>query len=119
MTIGLLLLPPSLMFAVLSLFSEKISHLLGPKKTMLWGYVFFSLSALLQILLGTSTHLSLLIIPYLLLGTGWAFILPVSFGTGLASLPHEMAGVGMGSIGTLHNFGGTVGLALEIGRAHV
>jgi EmrB/QacA subfamily drug resistance transporter len=112
MTIGLMLLPPSLMFAVLSLFSGRIAGALGAKKTMLFGYVGFIVSAALQIILGHSAHLGLLLIPYLFLGMGWALILATSFSTALASLPQEMAGLGMGSIGTLHNLGGTVGLAL-------
>ena len=112
MTIGLMLLPPSLMFAVLSLFSGKISATFGPRNTMLCGYVFFVASAVMQIVLGHSTNLIWLIAAYLLLGAGWALILSTAFGTALASLPAEMGGLGMGSIGTLHNLGGTIGLAV-------
>lgn len=79
---------------------------------MLLGYALFILSALLQILLNNSSSLDLLISTYLLFGIGWALVLPTSFSTALSSLPAEMGGVGMGSIGTIHNFGGTVGLAL-------
>ena len=100
------------MFAVLSLFSGKISATFGPRNTMLCGYVFFVASAVMQIVLGHSTNLIWLIAAYLLLGAGWALILSTAFGTALASLPAEMGGLGMGSIGTLHNLGGTIGLAV-------
>lgn len=112
MTIGFAMLPPSLMFAILSLYSGKIISSLGARNTMLLGYALFILSALLQILLNNSSSLDLLISTYLLFGIGWALVLPTSFSTALSSLPAEMGGVGMGSIGTIHNFGGTVGLAL-------
>lgn len=65
--------------------------------------------------LTASTSARNLILVYLLFGAGWALIIPASFGIALASLPQEMGGVGMGSIGTFHNFGGTVGLALAAG----
>lgn len=112
MTIGLILLPPSLIFAVTSLFTEGIGKRIGIKHTLLFGYTCFIISAILQILLISSTNLWLLMIPYVLLGFGWALILPTAFGAALTSLPTEMAGVGMGSIGSMHNFGGTVGLAI-------
>lgn len=112
MVIGWVLLPPSLMFAVLSLFSNRIANTFGPRNTMLAGYALLIVSALLQIALAHSTHLGPLIFAYALFGSGWALILPPSFGIAITSLPQEMGGVAVGSAGTFHNLGGTVGLAL-------
>ncbi len=112
--IGLILLPATLIVAILSPTSGRLCQSWGVKKIMMLGYVFFALSAILQLLLMHNTHVPLLLIAYLAFGLGWALVLTPSMVIGVSSLPEDMGGVAMGSLGTFHNLGGTVGLAIGV-----
>ncbi|MDF2940659.1 MAG: drug resistance transporter, drug antiporter-2 family [Gammaproteobacteria bacterium] len=110
--IGLILLPATLLVAILSPVTGNLCDRIGPKKLLAFGYLMFVLSALFQLGLHTGSPLAVILIPYFLFGLGWALILSPSLVTALTSLPEEMGGAAMGSVGTWHNFGGAVGLAL-------
>ncbi len=110
--IGLILLPAMMMVAIFSPISGKLCDYLSTKTVLLIGYGCFIVSALLQIKFGHSEYLSVLLIPYILFGFGWAFVLSPSLVAAVSSLPQEIGGVAIGSVGTFHNLGGTVGLAI-------
>lgn len=110
--IGLIILPTTLMVAFLSPLSGTLCDRFGAKRILMTGYGLLAVSALLQAQFHASHALVLLLVPYCLFGIGWAFILSPSLITAVSSVPENMAGVAMGSVGTWHNFGGTVGLAI-------
>ncbi len=110
--IGLILLAPTMMMAIISPLSGTLCDRFGTKTILLVGYMFFIFSALLQIHFYNNQQLDLLLIPYILFGAGWACILSPSLITAMSSLPEEMGGVAIGAIGTWHNFGATLGLAI-------
>lgn len=118
--IGLILLPAMLMVALFSPFSGRLCKAWSTQKVMMLGYGFFILSAILQLALMQSTELPLLLISYISFGLGWAFVLSPSLVAGVSSLPQDMAGVAIGSLGTFHNLGGTIGLAIgtTLGYTH-
>lgn len=118
--IGLILLPAMLMVAVFSPFSNRFCQRIGTRRVILIGSACLILSGLLQLTFIHNIHLVLLLPGYIALGLAWAFILSPSLTAGVASLPKEMGGVAIGSMGTLHNLGGTVGLAIgaTLGYAH-
>ncbi|MCF6767846.1 MFS transporter [Thiotrichales bacterium 19S11-10] len=110
--IGLALLPASLMVAILSPVVGAWLHRSGPKVVLMSGFFLFACSAAMQIFFSSQTSLWFIEIAFLLFGIGWAFIVSPSFVVALSGLPKEVGGVAMGTLGTLHNFGGALGLAL-------
>ena len=110
--IGLMLLPATMMVALLS---PVVGHLLaktGPFKLMLCGFFLFAVSAYLQTYFAADTAIWYIVVAFVLFGTGWAFILTPSFTAAISSVPQSVSGVAMGTLGTLHNFGGAIGLAI-------
>lgn len=110
--IGLSLLPATAMVAVLSSVTGRMVDKKGPKVVLCLGLALFAISALLQAQFGATTSIYLILFSYLIFGIGWACILSPSIIAALSSLPKEAAGVGMGTLGTLHNLGGAIGLAV-------
>ncbi len=110
--IGFSLLPATFMVAVLSSVTGKIVDKNGPKGVLSLGLSLFIVSALLQSFFGAHSPIYFILFSYLLFGIGWACILSPSIVAALSSVPKESAGVAMGTIGTLHNLGGAIGLAL-------
>ena len=110
--IGFLLLYPTIMVALISPLSGILCDRFGSKIILTIGYACFITSAFLQILFYNDLQLHPLLISLILFGIGWACILSPSLITAMSSLPEEMGGVAIGTIGTLHNFGGTLGLAI-------
>jgi EmrB/QacA subfamily drug resistance transporter len=110
--IGLSLLPATMMVAILSSTTGKIVSKHGPKGMLCTGLLLFVLSAILQSQFGAHSPIYFILFSYLLFGIGWACILSPSIVAALSSVPKESAGVAMGSIGTLHNLGGAIGLAI-------
>ena len=110
--IGLTLLPATIMVALLSSFAGKMIDRHGPKGILSIGLLFFVISALLQSLFNSQTSIYFILFAYVLFGIGWACILSPSIVAALSAVPKESAGVGMGTLGTLHNLGGAMGLAV-------
>ncbi len=109
--IGLSLLPATVMVALLSSVTGRIVDKRGPKEILMLGLALFFVSAILQSQFNASTPLYFILFAYLIFGIGWACILSPSFVAALSSVPNETHGVAMGTIGTLHNLGGAIGLA--------
>jgi EmrB/QacA subfamily drug resistance transporter len=111
-TIGLMLLPITLLVAFLSPLVGGVMEKIGVKRVLMIGFIFFIISALIQSHLSQDSSLSLICGGFAAMGIGWGFILSPSIVATLSSVPKENSGVAMGSLGTLHNFGGAFGLAL-------
>jgi hypothetical protein len=82
------------------------------------GLLLFVLSALLQVGFDRQTSLAYLLLAFVLMGLGWASILGPSTVLGMSSVPEDVGSVAMGSLMTLHNVGGGLGLALGVGLYH-
>ncbi len=111
--VGVVLLIPTIMVALISPFAGILCDKLNPRIVLALGYVFLIISALLQFhihYLIFDVHLTW--IPYVFFGIGWALILSPSLVMAISALPSDMSGIAMGTIGTLHNFGAAVGLAI-------
>jgi EmrB/QacA subfamily drug resistance transporter len=111
-TIGLMLLPITLLVAILSPLVGGAVDKFGAKMVLLVGFSFFALSAILQHFFTEISPLMLIMVAFVCMGIGWACILSPSIVATLSSVPQNNSGVAMGSLGTLHNFGGALGLAL-------
>jgi EmrB/QacA subfamily drug resistance transporter len=110
--IGLTLLPATAMVALLSPLTGRIVDKQGPKNILMTGFALFIISAFLQSQFSAHSNLYFIIFTYILFGIGWACILSPSIVAALSTIPSEMSGVATGTLFTLHNFGGAVGLAM-------
>ena len=110
--IGLSLLPATAMIALFSPITGKIVDKNGPRTVLLVGYVFLTTSAILQIYFSAENYYFIMEFAYILFGLGFACILSPSIVAAMSPIPKESSGVAIGTIGTLHNFGGAIGLAL-------
>ncbi len=110
--IGFTLLPATLLVAILSPVAGRIVDKRGPKGSLIVGLALLLCSALLQSQFNPHTTIALLLIAYGLFGIGWACILSPALTAAMASVPPDRSGVAAGMIGTSHNLGGALGLAL-------
>ena len=110
--VGLILLSATLMVALLSPQVGRMVDKQGPKLSLIIGFLLFSCSAVMQTTMSPHSHLHFIMLALILFGMGWACILGPSFVAALSSVPEKAGGVAMGSIGSLHNFGGACGLTL-------
>jgi EmrB/QacA subfamily drug resistance transporter len=115
---GLLLLPTTLGVALLSPWVGRWVDRRGPALLIKTGLLLFVLSALLQVGFDRQTSLAYLLLAFVLMGLGWASILGPSTVLGMSSVPEDVGSVAMGSLMTLHNVGGGLGLALGVGLYH-
>ncbi len=114
-TSGLLLLPTTLGVAVLSPVVGRLVDRKGPGLLIQAGLGLFVLSAVLQAGFDTHTSLAYLLGAFVLMGLAWACVLGPSTVLGMTSVPAQISSVAMGSLMTLHNIGGGLGLAIGVG----
>lgn len=112
--LGLTLLPATIMLALLSPLTGKIVETHGPKLLLMTGLLCFIISAILQMQFTAYTSFYFIIFAYILFGIGWACILSPSIIAALSTIPEAQRGVATGTLFTLHNFGGALGLALGV-----
>jgi EmrB/QacA subfamily drug resistance transporter len=110
--IGFSLLPATVMVALLSSMTGRIVDQNGPKNVLMVGLLFLAISGFLQAQFGAHSAIYFILFAYLIFGIGWACILSPSIVAALSAIPKESAGVAMGTLGTLHNLGGAIGLAV-------
>ena len=110
--IGLTILPATALVALLSPLVGYAVDKVGAKKVLLVGFISFTISALLQTYFSAQTSTAFIIFAFIFLGIGWACILSPSIVAALSSVPESISGVAIGTLGTLHNLGGAIGLAI-------
>lgn len=115
---GLLLLPTTLGVAVLSPLVGRLVDRKGPALLIKTGLLLFVVSALLQAGFDRQTSLVYVLAAFVVMGLGWASILGPSTVLGISSVPQQVGSVAMGSLMTLHNVGGGLGLAVGVGIYH-
>jgi len=112
--VGLTLLPGMAMVAILSPIVGRLVTVFGHKRLLILGFLLFALSALMQRSLTGSSGMTYVILSLVFFGTGWALILSPSIIATLSEVPETAAGLTMGMLCSLHNFGGAIGLALAM-----
>jgi EmrB/QacA subfamily drug resistance transporter len=112
--IGLMLLPTTAMVALLSPIVGRITDKIGPRMPLIFGFIFFMLSAFFQAQFAENSSTWSIIFAFSLMGIGWACILGPSTVASLLAVPENMGAVAMGTSWTLHNIGGAVGLSIGI-----
>lgn len=109
---GWLLLPATLVMALLSPWIGRIADKRGPLALLPAGFAFLAVSAGLQLGFGLSTPWPLVLAAFACMGAGWAAILGPSTAVALAAVDATEQGSAMGASWTLHNVGGALGLAV-------
>lgn len=112
--IGLMLLPTTAMVAILSPIVGKLVDKYGTKLPLMFGFIFFTISAFMQAHFQADSSLFLILTAFLFMGIGWACILGPSTTASLSAVPEDRGAVAMGSAWTIHNIGGSFGLSVGI-----
>ncbi len=110
--IGIMLLPTTIALVLISPFVGKLLAKFSVWKVLASGFLLLSVSGCLQILFTAQTPISIVTVAYVLFGLGWGLILSLSFSSALMRLPKKYGGVATGTLGTLHNAGGSISLAI-------
>ncbi len=113
-TIGWLLLPTTLGVAFLSPVVGRLVDKKGPSFLFKSGLVLFGVSALIQTTFSASTPVWTLLLAFVIFGVAWAAVLGPSTVQAISSVPQESSSVAVGTLTTLHNIGGCVGLAVGV-----
>ncbi|MDR3478598.1 MAG: MFS transporter [Gammaproteobacteria bacterium] len=113
-TISLVLLPITGTMALLSPFIDYAIKSIGLRKILVIGFVCFAASSFIQAILTQQFTIIYMIISCLLFGIGWACILGPSIVATVSSVPKSSSGMAIGTLGTIHNFGGAVGLTISL-----
>ncbi|MCP2234177.1 MULTISPECIES: MFS transporter [Erwinia] len=108
--IGLMLLPVTLVMAVVSPIAGHAADRFTPWPVMAAGFIALSLSAMLQSF--GNIPITTVFAAFILMGAGWGAILGPSVNAALGALPASMHAQGIGISWTLHNLGGALGLAI-------
>lgn len=112
--VGLMLLPTTAMVAFVSPIVGRVVDLKGPEKPILFGFVLFVLSAVLQAHFSVDTSLMEILIAFVLMGIAWGAVAGPSTILSMNSLPKSDGALAIGTSWTLHNIGGSIGLSLGI-----
>ena len=110
--IGLMLLPATAMVTLLSSMTGSIVDTKGPKYLLVSGLGLCCITAFCQSWFNAETSIVIVLLSYWIFGVAWACILSPSIVAAVSTVSKDHSGVAMGTIGTLHNLGGTIGLAL-------
>lgn len=110
--IGIMLLPTTSMVAITSPIIGKIVDKKGPHNSLLWGFILFFISALLQVNFSIYTQYTLIILAFILMGIGWGSIVGPATILSLHSLPKTNGALAIGTSWTMHNIGGVLGLSI-------
>ncbi|MFE7661222.1 MFS transporter [Streptomyces celluloflavus] len=108
---GLMLLPCTALVALLSPLVGRLVDRFPPRLLLCVGFAAFALSAVLQARFTRDSGVAGIVVAFLLMGVGWAFVLGPATVAALSSAPDRLAGTAVGASWTFHNLGGAIGLA--------
>jgi MFS transporter, DHA2 family, multidrug resistance protein len=105
-------IPPSAMFAIMSLYSYKVTNRFGPEQTVIWGLLIFAV-AIAAMAIAAAAH-SLIGILASSIGIAVGFVPVILTTTGLivGAAPPERAGSASAISETSAEFGGALGVAI-------
>lgn len=109
---GLLLLALTLSFTFTSYFIGQTSDRMK-KRALLWfGLLLVTLTLLLQMQFHPGSSISFIVTFFIFLGIGWGMSSGPGTSMSLSSLPRDVTGIASGTLVTIQEIGGAVGLAI-------
>jgi DHA2 family lincomycin resistance protein-like MFS transporter len=112
--IGLILLPGGLLMAVLGPLVGRLYDRVGPRPLVIPAMIVISAMLWAMTLLGTGTWWPLILIGYLLMCFGFAFLFGPLFTVSLSSVPPQLYSHGSAILGSVQQVAGAAGVALLI-----
>lgn len=109
---GLMLLPISGLVVVVPPVIGRLADRRGPMPFLVAGQAFLALAALVQIFFEPASPVPMVLIGLALFGFGWGLQQATSAQAATAALPSEAAGLAIGVLYSIWNFGSSVGLAV-------
>lgn len=109
---GVLMLCITLSFTITARFTGIVSERID-RKYLIWGGSFLVVIAMgLMSLLQPETTTLTLVLFFILLGFGWGAMSPTSTAMGIGAIPRNQVGVASGTVVTMQELGGAVGMAV-------
>lgn len=112
--LGVMLLPTTAGVALISPFVGRWCERWGTRPLILLGLGLFVVSALMQSAFAVRSEPAFVLLAFLAMGLGWGCILSPSTTAAVMSLPREYTGAAVGTLGSVQNIGGSLGLTLGI-----
>lgn len=109
---GITLLIVTIPFTILSVALGPLQERIHYSRFIYSGIACYVLFALLGLLFTRTVSWPVLALALASFGTGWALLFGPSISAGISALPHSKAGIAAGSLNTLQEIGGSIGLAI-------
>ncbi len=109
---GLWTVAPSLVFCVMSLYSYKITNVIGPEKSVIWGSAIYAVAAAAMAWSAWAQNLYGILGASMLIAIGFVPVILTTTNLIVSSAPPERAGSASAISETSAEFGGALGIAL-------
>jgi MFS transporter, DHA2 family, multidrug resistance protein len=109
---GLWMILPSLIFCVMSLYSYKVTTVIGPEKTVIWGLGIYALAAAAMAWAAWGQSLYGVLASSMLMAVGFVPVVLTTTNLIVSAAPPERAGSASAISETSAEFGGALGIAL-------
>ncbi len=109
---GLWSVAPSLVFCMMSLYSYKVTNIIGPEKSVIWGLAIFGLGSALMALAAFAHNLFGILGSSMVMAIGFVPVILTTTNLIVGAAPPERAGSASAISETSAEFGGALGVAL-------
>lgn len=109
---GLILLPVTLVMAIVSPFAGNIASKARPSIPILTGIICILIAALVMTQFSVHTSFWLLLLAFIPFGIAWGFVFSATAPIAIGALPPNTAGIATGMLWGIQNIGAALGLAI-------
>jgi MFS transporter, DHA2 family, multidrug resistance protein len=109
---GMWSVAPSLVFCVMSLYSYKVTNVIGPEKSVVWGLAIYAIAAAAMALSAWGQSLYGILGASMLMALGFVPVILTTTNLIVSSAPPERAGSASAISETSAEFGGALGIAV-------
>ncbi len=109
---GILMLGITIPLSLFAMLGGKLMYKLSPRLLMALGFTLFILAYILQLQFNPATSWPYVLLTLILIGIGWGLVWTPSTVVAISTLDATKAGLASGSLVTMQEMGGTLGLAL-------
>ncbi|MGE3953829.1 MAG: DHA2 family efflux MFS transporter permease subunit [Parachlamydiales bacterium] len=113
LTMGLMMLALAIPYSLFSLLMGNLAEKTGPKRWLLGGFGLWAVAAAGMSLFSATTSTWWILLALLATGATFGTLWPAAATFALSTLPKRLAGVATGSLATMQELGGTLGVAIS------